>query len=168
MILVRAADSSDEPFLWTMLYEAAHVAEHGMSLEDVRQTYDLARYVRGWGAPGDLGVVGEYGSERPGGAAWLRLLTGDNAGYGYVDDKTPELSIAVVPEFRGTGLGTALLRRLLDDAAGEYDAVCLSVRRSNPAYRLYERLGFTGVPGTAVTNWASTESVTMIRSLEQR
>jgi ribosomal protein S18 acetylase RimI-like enzyme len=76
------------------------------------------------------------------GAAWLRLLTGDNKGYGYWSDDTPELTIALAPDFRGQGIGTQLLQTLLEAAATRFRAVSLSVEKSNPARRLYERFGF--------------------------
>jgi len=76
------------------------------------------------------------------GAAWLRLLTGADRGYGTVDDATPELSVAVVPDCRGQGIGKRLLSALLDAAAERYEAVSLSVQADNPALRLYQRLGF--------------------------
>lgn len=53
------------------------------------------------------------------------------------------VDLAVVPSRRGQGLGTALLRRLLDDGP-----VTLEVAVTNPARRLYERLGFTVVGAT--------------------
>jgi len=78
----------------------------------------------------------------PVGAAWARLLTGDDRGYGYVDDATAELSIAVLPAYRGRRIGTRLLERLLDAARERGQDLCLSVQADNAARRLYERMGF--------------------------
>ncbi|MDR7168857.1 ribosomal protein S18 acetylase RimI-like enzyme [Nocardia kruczakiae] len=159
---VATATPADEPLLWAMLFEAAHAAEQHMTSPDqLRSVPELARYVEGWGRPGDLGVVG--GPDGGAGAAWLRLFPADNPGYGYVDDATPELAIGVAPQLRGSGLGTTLLRRLLTDARQRYEAVSLSVRQTNPALRLYERLGFAVVPGSPIVNRAGTTSVTMVR-----
>ena len=83
------------------------------------------------------------------GAAWLRLLTGDNKGYGYVDDLTPELCISVLPESRGMGIGTQLLNQLFENVQHRYLAVSLSVSEENPALRLYRRLGFEVVNATS-------------------
>ncbi|MEU2253692.1 GNAT family N-acetyltransferase [Nocardia xishanensis] len=159
--LLRPAVPADEPFLWEMLYEASHAAEQGLTVADLETIPALSRYVDGWGAEGDLGVVGGP-AESPCGAAWVRLFTGANAAYGYVDDATPELAIAVAPSARGTGLGTAMLERLVADAAGRYPAMSLSVREENPARRLYQRLGFADVPGSRIVNRAGTTSVTMV------
>ena len=55
------------------------------------------------------------------------------------------VDISLLPEYRGRGIGTALIRALLDEAASVSGAVKLSVAASNPARRLYERLGFRTV-----------------------
>lgn len=141
----RLLTPADEAVVWEMLYHAIYVppGEVRPSRDVVRQP-ELARYARDWGRPTDLGVLAsDEITGAPIGAAWLRLLAGDNRGYGYIDDETPELSIAVLPAHRGAGIGTALLRRLLDLARERYDVVSLSVSRDNPAIRLYTRLGFT-------------------------
>jgi ribosomal protein S18 acetylase RimI-like enzyme len=52
------------------------------------------------------------------------------------------LDIALLPQFRGRGIGSALLRDLLADGAESGRTVSLHVEPSNPALRLYERLGF--------------------------
>jgi ribosomal protein S18 acetylase RimI-like enzyme len=105
----------------------------------------VGRYVEGWGRPGDMGFVAEEHGQ-PVGAAWLRLLTRDRPGYGFIDSTIPELSIAVVPARRGSGIGLALLTATLAAArhAG-HPAVSLSVEVDNPAQRLYERVGFKRV-----------------------
>ncbi|NKY88463.1 GNAT family N-acetyltransferase [Nocardia veterana] len=158
---LATATPADEPLLWAMLFEAAHAAEQNMTTPDeLRALPELARYVEGWGRNGDLGIVG--GPDGGAGAAWLRLFPADNPGYGYLDDAVPELAIGVAPRLRGTGLGTALLRRLLTEARERYDAVSLSVRQSNPALRLYERLGFDIVAGSQVVNRVGTTSLTMV------
>jgi GNAT superfamily N-acetyltransferase len=107
----------------------------------------LAHYVSGWPRPGDLGAVAVTGPDAaPVGAAWLRYLTGEDPGYGYVADDVPELSIGVEPEHRGRGVGRRLVRRLLAQArAAGVVRVCLSVERANPAQRLYVAEGFAVV-----------------------
>ena len=147
--LLRRAGTDDVGFLWVALYYASHAAELGIQdPETLADHPELARYVDGWGTrAGDVAVVAvDIDTGDPVGAAWLRLLTGDAKGYGYVDDDTPELAIAVVPGHRDHGLGERLLRELLDAAGTDFDAVSLSVRADNPARRLYERTGFRVVP----------------------
>lgn len=52
------------------------------------------------------------------------------------------VDIALLPEFRRGGLGTALLFDLLDEAAAAGKAVTIHVEKLNPAMSLYRRLGF--------------------------
>lgn len=142
---LRPLNAQDEPFLWEMLYQAIYVPagqpppERGLLREPA-----LARYVAGWGQrPGDLGVAGlEPHDQQPVGAAWLRLFTALEPGYGYVAGDIPELSIAILPAWRGQGLGTRLIQAALGEAAAHYAAVSLSVSSGNPAARLYRNLGF--------------------------
>ena len=91
---------------------------------------------------GDLGIVAE--AEGALGAAWCRRFAGHETGIGgFVDRDTPVLAIAVVEAERGRGIGAALLEQLVATARAEgVAALSLSVGRSNPARRLYERLGW--------------------------
>ncbi len=115
LLHLRLATAADEPFLLTMLFYAAHAHdEPGATPEHVRANPSLARYVVGYGAPGDLGIVAEDGpGGTPLGAAWVRILAGENRAYGWVDDAIPELAIAVAPEVTGRGIGGRMLEELL-------------------------------------------------------
>ena len=134
--MIRRASRSDVPFLRDMLRHAYYW--RWGTLESIPG----ARYVDGWGRPGDAGVIA-LDQGFPVGAAWYRLFRRDAPGYGFVDERTPELTVAVVPSRRGRGFGEQLLSALLQRArADDYDAVSLSVERGSPAIRLYERFGF--------------------------
>lgn len=109
--------------------------------------------MKDWGLQDDMGVAATLvSSNQSVGAAWLRLLTGEHPGYGYVDDRTPELAIALLPEYRSQGIGTQLLNHLLAAAKVVYPAISLSIRKSNPALRLYQRLGWEIIPGSETIN----------------
>ena len=140
---VRPLKLEDEIFLWEMLYQALYLPEgHSALPREIVRTPELARYVQGWGREGDSGfLASDVMTGQSVGAIWLRLLIEENKGYGYVDDNTPELSIAVLPEYRGQGIGTQLLTHLFASEYGK-TAISLSVSTDNPAVRLYERFGF--------------------------
>jgi ribosomal protein S18 acetylase RimI-like enzyme len=162
---IRQAMPTDEPVLWQMIFEAAHMAEEGhTSVQAAKERLDLARYVQDWGRSSDIGVVAvEPEQHQSVGAAWARLLIGDDKGYGYVDDETPELAIGVLPSYRGKGVGSALLARLLEIAKEVYPAMSLSTRADNlPAVRLYEQMNFQKVAGSDVVNWAGGVSYNML------
>ena len=73
---------------------------------------------------------------------------GSNAGRLYVHRGEHEIRImdlALLPEWRGRGIGTRLLRELQEEAARRKIPLSIHVERFNPALRLYERLGFRAV-----------------------
>jgi ribosomal protein S18 acetylase RimI-like enzyme len=145
---IRPADVGDDSFLRRMLYEAVYWNPAGRKPPEAEMLADdrLMRYVSGWGRPGDVGVIAEDDSSRPFGAAWCRLFSKDQPGYGFIDEFIPELSVAVQDDSRGRGVGTALLGALVKEAATTgFSALSLSVSADNPALHLYERLGFAKV-----------------------
>jgi len=144
---IRPLLPQDEPFLWEMLYQAIYVPPgDAPPARSILDQPELAHYVRGWGRPGDLGLLAEDAEGSPLGAAWLRLFDADDPGYGFVDDQTPELSIALLPGARGWGTGSRLMAALLEQArAAGHRTVSLSVSPDSPALRLYQQLGFVTV-----------------------
>lgn len=144
---LRAIQVSDEAFLWLMLFYAAHMHdEPGKTVADAKQNSDLAKYVTQWGQPGDLGFIAIHEeSGEPVGAVWVRLYVGDNKAYSQTSDDTPELAMALLPNYTGQGIGTRLLQTLIAAARPHYPALALNVRADNPAFRLYQRLGFVVV-----------------------
>ncbi|MFM7600324.1 MAG: GNAT family N-acetyltransferase [Pseudanabaena sp.] len=144
---VRALTTADEPILWTMIMYAAHEP----SLESVQRQPILTRYVDGWGKLGDMGFVALEG-EKAIASVWLRLGSEDDRGLGYIAPNIPELAMAVLPEYRGNGVGTTLLKQVLRSAEGLFPAICLSVRSDNPVVNLYQRLGFAKVEGSEMIN----------------
>ncbi|MDQ1300699.1 MAG: hypothetical protein QG637_619 [Chloroflexota bacterium] len=140
---IRPLAQDDAHCLWEMLYQAIHVPAGAAPPDrEIVHSPELAHYVAGWGRPGDLGYLAMDAEGLLVGAAWLRRFSADAPGYGFVDAATPELSMAVVPSWRGQGIGSRLLAALLDAASERYAAVSLSVQANNPAFRLYQRFGF--------------------------
>lgn len=164
-IEIRPVTTHDEDFLWEMLYYAAHAdEEEHRSIADLALDPILASYVVGWGKPGDLGfVAATSGSNIRLGAAWMRLPIAGQQGYSYVDEQTPELAVAVLPACRGQGIGSVLMKRLVQAAYGKYPAIILSVRDNNPAKRFYQRMGF--VVTRQITNRVGGQSSEMILPL---
>ena len=102
----------------------------------------IGRYVDGWGRPGDAVLIAMDGGHRVG-AGWIRLFREAAPGSGFIDENTPELTIAVVPSRQGEGIGLELLHGLLDRArADAYRAVAVSVEKNHPEVALYEGEGF--------------------------
>jgi ribosomal protein S18 acetylase RimI-like enzyme len=60
-------------------------------------------------------------------------------------DEIRILDITILPEYRNSGIGTSLLRELLDEAAQSKKRVLIYVETFNPSLRLFERLGFKSI-----------------------
>ena len=153
MFSIRPATHLDEAFLSDMLYQALYVPPgHEPFPRAVLEAPEIAHYTSGFGAHGsDTGFVAEAANTQIG-AAWVRLLNGANRGFGYVDDNTPELTIAVRLEWRGRGVGNALLATLIEVVP----RISLSSDPRNPAIRLYRQFDFEPVAHTGT-------SITMLR-----
>jgi len=83
----------------------------------------------------------------------------------YVDrgpDEIRIVDIALLPDYRGAGIGTALLTELLTEAAQTRKVVTIHVERFNPALRWYRRLGFKQVEDRGVylqLKWSADDQV---------
>jgi ribosomal protein S18 acetylase RimI-like enzyme len=96
----------------------------------------------------------EYYQQRYRAAAFdVILVDGRPAGRLYIDRRPTDLhviDIAFLPEFRGAGLGTAILRALREEAAASSHTMSIYVEKMNRALGLYERLGFVRIDDTEV------------------
>jgi ribosomal protein S18 acetylase RimI-like enzyme len=75
-------------------------------------------------------------------------IDGEPAGRLYVarwEDEIRIIDIALLPDYRGRGIGTTLISALVAEAAATGKRLSIHVELHNPARRLYERLGFVSV-----------------------
>lgn len=80
-------------------------------------------------------------------------VDGQPAGRLYVarwEEEIRIVDVALLPGHRGRGIGTTVIRALLDEAAAEGKRLSIHVEKHNPARRLYERLGFAEVADRGV------------------
>jgi len=101
-----------------------------------------------------------YKAEYPDAEKKIVMVAGAPAGVLQVRRGEREMNlvdIALLPEYQGRGLGGQLVRQLMEEAARAGVPLRLSVLRTNPAARLYERLGF-----------ATSEEGAMYRKMERR
>ena len=86
-----------------------------------------------------------YVEHYPGASLSVITLGGRDIGRLYVDrwdDEIRLMDIALLPEFRNRGIGQSLIQELLDEARRTNKLLSCYVEESNPAKRLYERMGF--------------------------
>lgn len=141
--VIRSIKKEELPLLREFLYLAIFVEEGAVPLPfEIVDDPRLCKYIRDFGKEGDISLVAHCGQEVIG-VVWTRLFPAVAPGYGYYDEKTPELSIAVKPQWRGQGIGSALMTTMLKTLAeAGYEAVSLSVTQKNPAADLYKMCGF--------------------------
>lgn len=144
MITIKSIDHAHEGFLKEMLYQAIYIpeGETPFDKEELDKVH-WKKYYAEWGKEGDVGFIAEL-DDKYVGAIWARLFTAKDKGYGFVDTQTPELSMAILPDYRGKGVGTLLMTRLLSDLQSNPNIhqVSLSVDPRNWVYAWYKRLGF--------------------------
>ena len=121
-------------------YEAIFIPE-GSEPPDrsIIELPELSLYYEAFGSKAaDLCIVAEDEGDVVG-AVWTRIMDD----YGHIDDHTPSLAISLIREYRGKGIGTKLLGKLLDQLKHNgYERVSLSVQKENYAVRMYEHAGF--------------------------
>lgn len=141
--IIRSIKKEELPLLREFMYLAIFVEEGAEPLPfEIVDDPHLIKYIQDFGRVGDDCLVAVL-QEEVIGMVWSRLFPANCPGYGYYDEKTPELSIAVKPKWRGQGIGfdliTAMLKRLRE--AGR-TTVSLSVTQNNPAVAIYKKCGF--------------------------
>ena len=73
------------------------------------------------------------------GAVWVRIMND----YGHIDNATPSIAVSLYKDYRGLGIGTALMKemlRILKDRG--YKQASLSVQKANYAVNMYQKTGF--------------------------
>jgi len=139
-MIIRPITPEELPLLERFGYEAIFVPPgEAPPPREIIFEPDVFIYIDQFGSlPDDHGLVAEVDG-RAVGAAWVRCIRG----YGYVDGATPELALSVLPEYRGQGIGTALMTQLFAALRQRgYARTSLAVQKANPAARLYLRLGY--------------------------
>jgi ribosomal protein S18 acetylase RimI-like enzyme len=144
LLKIRNMQSAEFELLNNFLYEAIYIPERQVKPDrTILKLPELTRYVKDFGKEHDICLVAEL-EDKIVGAVWTRLFSKAEPGFGFVDDKTPELSMSVLEDYRSQGIGTRLLENMIDTLKMKgYKQVSLSVDMQNYAFRLYKKYGFS-------------------------
>ncbi len=136
---IRKMRKEEYPLLDEFLYQAIFLPEGAEApSKDIICQPELQVYVSDFGKKDDHCLVAETEGKIVG-AVWTRLMED----YGHVDEETPSFAISLLPEYRGLGIGTKLMQRMLMLLKSEgYRRASLSVQKENYAYRMYLKAGF--------------------------
>ena len=138
--IIREILREEYPLLEIFLYEAIFVPE-GMAAvpESIIEQPELQIYLTDFGKKkDDAGLVAEVGSKVVG-AVWARIMDD----YGHINDETPSLAISLFKEYRGLGIGTALMKEMLHVLKQRgYKQTSLAVQKASYAVDMYMKAGF--------------------------
>lgn len=156
---IREINPDELHLLPAFLYDAIFIPE-GVEKpsKDIIFLPQIAVYIDNFGKETDVCLIAEYKAEVIG-AVWTRLFTENQKGYGFIDEYTPELCMSVAEQYRGRGIGTAMLNAIIALLKEKgCRQISLSVDVLNYAHRMYQQFGFENV-------YFEGESVTMIKKL---
>ena len=138
--VIREIRSEEIPLLNDFLYEAIFIPE-GVPAppRSIIENEDLQVYVQDFGKEAyDRCLVAQVDGKVVG-AVWTRIMND----YGHVADGVPSLAVSLYKEYRHQGIGTELLREMLQMLRKDgYPQVSLSVQKANYAFRMYRKAGF--------------------------
>lgn len=137
---IREMTKQEYPLLNDFLYEAIFIPD-GIEPppKSIITTPELQVYVEHFGASkDDFAFVAEVKNKIIG-AVWVRIMND----YGHIDDETPSLAISLYKKYRGQGIGSAMMKKMLSVLQIHgYKRVSLSVQKDNYATNLYQKMGF--------------------------
>lgn len=142
--LIRPIRPVEFSLLEDFLYEAIFQREENdlMPREIIKQP-ELQVFIDGFGqSPHDLCLVAEVDGQVVG-AVWTRILADEVKGFGNIDAHTPEFAISLYKDYRGYGIGTDLMRHMIQllNVQG-YEKTSLAVQKDNYAVKMYQHVGF--------------------------
>lgn len=138
--IIRELLEEEYSLLENFLYEAIFVPE-GMSApsKTIIGQPELQIYLTDFGKKkDDIGLVAEVDTKVVG-AVWVRIMND----YGHINDTTPSFAISLYNEYRGFGIGTALMKQMLCILKQRgYKQASLAVQKANYAVKMYKKAGF--------------------------
>ena len=138
--IIREMEKTEYKLLDDFLYEAIFIPDGVQPPEkNIINLPELQVYVADFGQQkDDICFLAEV-NDKVIGAVWVR----DMNDYGHVEDGVPSFAISLYKEYRGYGIGTALMKRMLCELKQRgYKKTSLSVQKANYAVQMYLNVGF--------------------------
>ena len=138
--IIRPISDGEESLLEDFLYEAIFVPEGVPApTKSIINQPELQVYVADFGKKkDDIGLFAEV-DKRVVGAVWVRIMND----YGHIDSATPSFAIALYKDYRGLGMGTAMMKEMLCILKDRgYKRASLAVQKANYAVKMYKKVGF--------------------------
>lgn len=103
------------------------------------------------------------------GAIWTRKLLVEHNSTAFINESTPVLSLAVLPEYRDRGIGSFMMTQFLQEAAALYESISVNVLKDSKAIEFYEKFGFEIVVDSQTKSIVdSSEIIIMVKHLEKK
>lgn len=138
--IIREIKEEEYSLLENFLYEAIFVPE-GIDPppRSIINAPELQVYIKNFGTQKhDKALVAEADNKVIG-AVWVRIMND----YGHIDDDTPSFAISLYKEYRGLGIGTAMMKSMLTVLKNSgYRQASLAVQKANYAVKMYRSVGF--------------------------
>lgn len=139
-MLIREMTPREYPLLSDFLYEAIFIPE-GVEKppREIIEQDELQVYIKDFGKRKDDCCLAAECDGKIVGACWVRIMDD----YGHIDNETPSFAISLYEEYRGHGIGTELMRRMLELLYTKgYKRASLAVQKDNYAVKMYKKVGF--------------------------
>ena len=143
-MIIREIKHNEIDFLSEMLYLALFVPKGKPPFpKSILDNPDISKYIDHWETlPNDLALVAVINNELVG-AIWGRTFSKSNAGFGFINENTPEICMSVNEKFRNRGIGSKLITEIFKIYFSKgIKSISLSVDKLNKASLLYKRKGF--------------------------
>lgn len=138
---IREIKKEEYKLLEDFLYQAIYIPKNSSEVlpRSIIYTPDLWRTIDNFGKLKDDYCLAAEVSNKVVGAVWVRIADQ----YGHIDNSTPSFSISLYPEYRNKGIGTAMMKAMIDYLKShDYARASLSVQKENYALKMYKSLGF--------------------------
>lgn len=139
-INIREIETAEYNLLEDFLFEAIFIPEGAEKPpKSIIENEELQVYIKDFGTQKDDNCLVAECDNKIVGACWTRIRND----YGHIDDETPSFAVSLYEEYRGKGIGTKLMKEMLELLNGKkYKQASLAVQKENYAVKMYKKIGF--------------------------